>query len=618
MERVDGVTQYVALRQGQSALLGRHLVCDVRLEGRKVSRRHVRLNYRADGRVHLNDMGSHNGTFVNGVRVAETLLHGGEIVQVGEWRGLVEFVALDMEMSLHDSEDVGEENAWEEFTGTQPIASMKSQIPTEPPSSVPDGAVAQGKEDKKDNPVDSTGWVWQEDDGEALDEESMREALLVDNPIVHRLHHGRHQTDISGLVVTGVSETGNPIEDSDLRVIDSVSLQLIFQLMEALQVSTSLDAFLAELSDSLATALRANAVVVLVKEEDTGELVPRAVKNRRQDQKVQISKTVLNRAMESRAAVTAEDAGTDSRFSEALSVMNLDLKAVLVVPLVKDKKSVGALYLSRELPFTNTERDAVGALGHLIAMGLERSLLHEKVANEERQRRALERFHAPNVVRRLMQEEASVGPTAGLFLETLPATVMFCDLSGFTSYCETHSPEMVGKLLNTYLARMTEIVFAHGGTVDKYIGDAVMSIFGAPFPTDTDAENAVKCALQMRQAFAKMVSENVEIEDLEGMDIHIGINSGNVVVGTVGSALRMEYTALGDTVNIAARLESLSRAGQIVLGETTARLVKNTVPVVPLGNVRLKGKKTASNVFEVVTSGEMDDLVISTLDSLKN
>ena len=107
MERVDGITQYVALREGQSALLGRHLVCDVRLEGRKVSRRHVRFNYRADGRVHLNDMGSHNGTFVNGVRVAETLLHGGEMVQVGEWRGLVEFVSLDMDLPSHDSDDHG-------------------------------------------------------------------------------------------------------------------------------------------------------------------------------------------------------------------------------------------------------------------------------------------------------------------------------------------------------------------------------------------------------------------------------------------------------------------------------------------------------------------------------
>ena len=96
---------------------------------------------------------------------------------------------------------------------------------TEPPSSVPNGAVASAQESKEHSPVDSTGWVWQEDDGEVLDEESMREALLVDNPIVHRLHHGRHQTDISGLVVTGVSETGNPIEDFELLDdLDGVSM----------------------------------------------------------------------------------------------------------------------------------------------------------------------------------------------------------------------------------------------------------------------------------------------------------------------------------------------------------------------------------------------------------
>ena len=153
---------------------------------------------------------------------------------------------------------------------------------------------------------------------------------------------------------------------------------------------------------------------------------------------------------------------------------------------------------------------------------------------------------------------------------------------------------MIGKLLNAYLSRMTEIVFAHGGTVDKYIGDAVMAIFGAPFPGDNDPLNAVKCALQMREAFEQMVEETSDIDDMENMRVHIGINTGNVVVGTVGSTLRMEYTALGDTVNIASRLEALSRAGQIVLGESTANAVKGEVPVLPLGNVRLKGKKSPS------------------------
>ncbi|MBL93323.1 MAG: hypothetical protein CMH56_16105 [Myxococcales bacterium] len=611
LERVDGITQYLALRSGQSALLGRHLVCDVRLEGRKVSRRHVRLHYRTDGRVHLNDMGSHNGTYVNGVRVSETLLHGGEIIQIGEWRGLAEIVAGEFSLPSSDnlsSED--DDSGWEEFTGTQPVPDFSGGNITSPPNSSSEDVPADPEPGKDNN----SGWAWKEVVGDDVEDEFVREARLVDNPLVRRFQQGRHQTDISGLV-SSAAPSGALVEEDDSGQVDAVALQLMFRLMETLQASPSLDAFLAELSDALAMALRANAVVVLLKDEETDEFLPRAVKNRRAEEKIQISKTVLHRAIESRAAVTAEDAGRDARFSEALSVMNFDLKAVLVVPLVKDQECVGALYISRELPFTNTERDAVAALAHLIAVGLERARLHEKVANEEKQRRALERFHAPNVVRRLMQE-ANTEVTGGLFLETLPATVMFCDLSGFTSYCETHTPEMIGKLLNAYLSRMTEIIFAHGGTVDKYIGDAVMAIFGAPFPTEEDAMNAVQCALKMRQAFNQMVLEPDGIEDMDDMQVHIGINTGKVVVGTVGSTLRMEYTALGDTVNIASRLESLSRPGQIVLGESTALEVKAKVPVVPLGNVRLKGKKEPINVFEVVTTGQMDQLVSSTLNSL--
>ena len=563
------------------------------------------MQYRDDGRIHLNDMGSHNGTFVNGVRVSETLLHGGEIIQVGEWRGLAELVAGGFSIpSPAEFSSENQEGAWEEFTGTQPVPELRSDYATNPPRSQENDPANEpsAAHDQDDfDPEDASGWAWKENVDDDLENEFVNEARLVDNPLVRRFQHGRRQTDISSLAISPLSQSSSSIQAEETREVDAVALQLLFQLMETLQASPSLDAFLAELSDSLATALRANAVVVLVRDEETGDLVPRAVKNRRAEEKIQISKTVLNRAIESRAAVTAEDAGQDARFSEALSVMNFDLKAVLAVPLVKEQDSVGALYLSRELPFSNTERDAVGALAHLIAVGLERARLHEKVVNEEKQRRALERFHAPNVVRRLMQE-TNTDTTGGLFLETLTSTVLFCDLSGFTSYCETHPPEMIGKLLNAYLSRMTEIVFAHGGTVDKYIGDAVMAIFGAPFPGDNDPLNAVKCALQMREAFEQMVEETWDIDDMENMRVHIGINTGNVVVGTVGSTLRMEYTALGDTVNIASRLEALSRAGQIVLGESTANAVKGEVPVLPLGNVRLKGKKEPINVFEVADS----------------
>jgi len=275
------------------------------------------------------------------------------------------------------------------------------------------------------------------------------------------------------------------------------------------------------------------------------------------------------------------------------------------VPLVRRNADgsagdvVGVLYLTRDLPFTNTERDLVAALAHLIAMGLERTRLREEFANAERTKRSLERFHAPDVVRRLMMESSTGVQRDGLFLEPLTATVLFCDLAGFTTYCEAHEPEQVGMLLNSYLATMTETVFAHGGTVDKFIGDAVMCIFGAPFMNDDDALRGVKCAVEMRRNFRALANSGAVGEDARHLDVHIGVNTGKVVAGTVGSARRMEYTALGDTVNTAARLEGVAQKGQIVLGTMTAALVRDVIPLRALGSVSLKGKGTALELFEV-------------------
>jgi len=177
--------------------------------------------------------------------------------------------------------------------------------------------------------------------------------------------------------------------------------------------------------------------------------------------------------------------------------------------------------------------------------------------------------------------------------------VLFCDLAGFTTYCEAHEPEQVGMLLNSYLATMTETVFSHGGTVDKFIGDAVMCIFGAPFMASDDALRAVRCAAEMRRNFRSLVGSGACGDDARALDVHIGVNTGKVVAGTVGSPRRMEYTALGDTVNTAARLEGVAKKGQIVVGPATAALVQDRFPLVSMGAVNLKGKGAQVEVFLV-------------------
>jgi adenylate cyclase len=201
----------------------------------------------------------------------------------------------------------------------------------------------------------------------------------------------------------------------------------------------------------------------------------------------------------------------------------------------------------------------------------------------------------------MMESSAPVSARGdGLFLEPLTATVLFCDLAGFTNWCEAHDPELVGRVLNKYLGTMTETVFRHGGTVDKFIGDAIMCIFGAPFMSPDDPIRAVRCAVEMRKGFRQLVAADPDLRDgVRGLDVHIGINTGKVVAGTVGSPQRMEYTALGDTVNIASRLEGVAQAGMIVVGPSTAALVRDQVHLRSLGPVSLKGKTEQIEAFEV-------------------
>jgi adenylate cyclase len=619
--RTDGLTQRVTVGPGESVMLGRDLTCDCRLEGRKVSRRHFTIHMADDGRVRIEDHGSHNGTFVNGVRIVESALAGGEVVSVGEWEGRVVFNSKELRRRT--------------VPGVMPAISMKSNPPppnASPLASVPGGLPISAQMEVADAPTgfdqsdpgtikepaaDSTRvvdmtqvWQWQEGEQEkaSVSEDTMRAAPVEKNPIVRALTMGvGSQLDFRGLQDLEQIQPSAPQKIATPGAnfnVDAVALRLVFQVMESLHASASMGAFLDDMSDSLLSAARAKAVVVLLPDTTTGDLHPEVVKNRRQEESVEISRTVIDHAMRTRSAITTEDASADERFASGESVLRFDLKAVLCVPLVRENEVTGAVYLTRDLPFTETELDLVAALAQMIAIGLDRARLREQIETEAQTRRALERFHAPDVVRRLMMEDqgtmSGARATTGLFLETLSATILFCDLSGFTTFCENNDPEVVGRVLNSYLGHMTEIVFEHGGTVDKYIGDAIMCIFGAPFMAEDDAMRAVRCAVAMRTTFQQMVDDG----DLQGlskhMHVHIGVNTGQVVAGTVGSSRRMEYTALGDTVNLAARLEGVAGAGQIVIGPQTAELVQGLFPLRSLGRVPIKGKSSEVEVWEVL------------------
>jgi adenylate cyclase len=160
------------------------------------------------------------------------------------------------------------------------------------------------------------------------------------------------------------------------------------------------------------------------------------------------------------------------------------------------------------------------------------------------------------------------------------------------------SPSEVARLLNDYLSRMTDVIFKYEGTLDKYIGDAIMAVFGAPLDMPDHAERAIRTALEMQERLAEWNAERTEGPEVR---IRIGINSGKAVAGEIGSVNKKEYTVLGDTVNTASRLESsVAKPGSVVVGQQTLALVEGRFECRPLGSFSLKGKRKEVLVYEVV------------------
>ena len=177
-------------------------------------------------------------------------------------------------------------------------------------------------------------------------------------------------------------------------------------------------------------------------------------------------------------------------------------------------------------------------------------------------------------------------------------TVLFADISGFTPLSEVLDPEEVREIVNACLEALVAVVHRYGGTVDKFIGDAVMALFGAPQAHEDDAERAVAAALEMRQALDG-VSQRMAARLPSALGLHAGISTGLVIAGKVGALARSDYTVLGDTVNLAARLEDLSVDGQVLVSQATERASRHAFTYRPLPPVMLKGKSIAVAVFEL-------------------
>jgi adenylate cyclase len=221
----------------------------------------------------------------------------------------------------------------------------------------------------------------------------------------------------------------------------------------------------------------------------------------------------------------------------------------------------------------------------------------DNFVREQRERRRLSQFFSPEVLREVVRQrdEASLESSRRL------VTVLFADIRGFTSLSEKLEPEEVAEMLREYLTEMTEVIFKHGGTVDKYIGDCVMALFNVPFEDPDHVMNAMRTALEMQE---RTLAVSARWERRLGAAIRsgIGINTGEAVVGTMGSRQRLEYTAIGDTINLGSRLEALTKeyGVAIIISEFTQRSLPAEFLTRELGEVTVRGRSQPVKVYGVL------------------
>jgi adenylate cyclase len=258
-----------------------------------------------------------------------------------------------------------------------------------------------------------------------------------------------------------------------------------------------------------------------------------------------------------------------------------------ILRLVEGTRAIASGNFNVALPVQS--RDEIGTLTESFNQ-MARSLREKEMI-----KRAFTRYVAREVVEEILKDPERLVLTG----ERREVTVLFCDVRGFTPLSERLSPEEVVALLNDFYTLMIETTFKHDGTLDKFMGDAVMAIFGAPIAHPDHSARAVLTALAMREGIQGLNRKRAE-EGKEGVAIGIGVSAGEAVAGTVGTEDRMEYTVVGDSVNLAARLESNAKPGQILISHRTWEKVKDVVDTRALGVIKVKGKEEQVSVYEVL------------------
>jgi adenylate cyclase len=294
------------------------------------------------------------------------------------------------------------------------------------------------------------------------------------------------------------------------------------------------------------------------------------------------------------------DSDESGEQDQSLSIFQLRIKTALCAPIHSEGQIYGVIYLDnkkRGAKFNGDDLDLTMNISGIAGVAIENMELYKKLETESLIRDHLKRFCSPNIAEKIIAERGN--GDFHLQSQKTHLTVLFADIRGFTPLSETLAPLEVAQLLNSYFSEMCAIVFANGGTLDKFIGDCMMVLFNAPVSVRDHEYMAVKTALEMKTRLRKMLPELLA-KGIPEFQVGIGINSGDAVVGSIGTTSRMEYTAIGDTVNISSRVCGIAKPNQILITEAVYEKVKDRFRTASMGATQLKGKSRMVLVHEVV------------------
>ena len=383
----------------------------------------------------------------------------------------------------------------------------------------------------------------------------------------------------------------------------------IYEMSKALGAGFDLDKIFKMATDIIFRSTPADRVVALladgiVTEQNADEAKLFPIATRARDEKLEqharkmtIGRTITRKVMKDRVALLSQDAAADEQFAGVDSIVSQGVRSTICAPLFTESGVHGALYADRLDPFSAFKPDdleLISAVAAQTAIAVENVRAHERLAKEEVARANYSRFLPEYVVKQMLENPNSF--KLGGVTQTI--TILFADIRGFTRISEHAQPEKIVQLLNRYFSAMTDIIFAHGGTLDKYLGDGMMALFGAPTATPQDASNALNAAVAMQR---RIIGINQELKEEGFLEIGVGIglHTGEATVGYIGSERRSEYTAIGDTVNTAARLESNSKGGEILVSDATAKAAHRRYKLKPREPITVKNRQQPVVLWEV-------------------